>query len=96
MAERIKNIPVSRISTSLDFPLASLQDQFRGKPGAFSDAIAGIHAAHEAGIEVQINSTVTKMNVEYLPALVDMALELRVAAFHPFMLVPTGRGKELA
>ncbi|MBN1368951.1 MAG: radical SAM protein [Dehalococcoidaceae bacterium] len=95
-AKRVRNIPVSRISISLDFPVATLQDKFRGKTGAFTDAIAGIRAANEAGIEVQINSTITKMNIEYLPALVEMALGLRVAAFHPFMLVPTGRGKELA
>jgi AdoMet-dependent heme synthase len=96
MARRIKAIPASRISISLDFPTAELQDQFRGKSGAFAAAVQGIRCAHSAGLEVQINSTITRLNAAYLPELVDLALELGVAAFHPFMLVATGRGKEMA
>jgi heme b synthase len=96
IAERIKEVPISRISISIDFPTAALQDNFRGKEGSFTEAINGIHNAHKAGLEVQINSTITRLNAGYLPKLVDMALELGVAAFHPFLLVPTGRGKGLA
>lgn len=96
MARRIKAIPASRISISLDFPTPELQDRFRGKSGAFFAAVEGIHCAHNAGLEVQINSTITRLNVGYLPALVELALELGVTAFHPFMLVATGRGKEMA
>ncbi|MFA5450923.1 MAG: radical SAM protein [Dehalococcoidales bacterium] len=95
-AQCIKEIPVSRISISIDFPTADLQDEFRGKKGSFDEALERIQNAHNAGIEVQINSTITRLNSKYLPQLVDMALELKVAAFHPFLLVPTGRGKGLA
>ena len=95
IAERIKEVPISRISISIDFPTAALQDNFLGKEGSFTEAINGIHNAHKAGLEVQINSTITRLNAGYLPKLVDMALELKVAAFHPFLLVPTGRGKGL-
>jgi radical SAM protein with 4Fe4S-binding SPASM domain len=45
---------------------------------------------------VQINSTVTRKNAHHLPRLVEMSLELGAVAFHPFLLVPTGRGKGLA
>ena len=96
VAARMKSVPMSRISISLDFPTAQLQDEFRGAKGAFETAVAGIKNAQAAGVEVQINMTVTQKNAEYLPALVDLALGLGVAAFHPFMLVPTGRGKGLA
>jgi len=96
IAARLKKVPISRISVSIDFPTASLQDEFRGKDGSFVEALSGVHNAHEAGLEVQINSTISRLNAKYLPQLVDMALELKVAAFHPFLLVPTGRGKGLA
>ncbi|APV44697.1 heme b synthase [Dehalogenimonas formicexedens] len=96
IASRMKTVPLSRISISLDYPTPELQDEFRGAKGAFESALAGIRNAQKAGIEVQINMTVTRKNAEYLPALVGLALELGVAAFHPFMLVPTGRGKGLA
>lgn len=95
-ARRIKEIPVSRISISIDFPSADLQDEFRGKKGSFHEALEGIQNAHDAGMEVQINSTITRLNAKYLPELVELALKLKVAAFHPFLLVPTGRGKGLA
>jgi radical SAM protein with 4Fe4S-binding SPASM domain len=80
---------------SLDFPSPELQDNFRGKPGAFEAAINGIKNARAAGIEIQINSTVTRMNAGYLGDLLALALEVGALAFHPFLLVPTGRGKGL-
>lgn len=96
MAAKLKEIPVSRIAVSIDFPTPELQDKFRGQPGAFESAIAGIAKARQAGIEVQINSTITKMNVKCLDELLALALKVGAVAFHPFMLVPTGRGKGLA
>ena len=84
-----------RAAISIDFPTPELQDRFRGKADAFNAAIAGITNIQRAGIEAQINSTITKMNVPYLNDLVTLALEVGAVAFHPFLLVPTGRGKEL-
>ena len=95
MADRLKAIPVSRVAVSIDFPTAELQDRFRGKEGAFKAAMAGMATARQAGIEVQVNSTITKLNVGYLNDLLSLALEAGAVAFHPFMLVPTGRGKGL-
>jgi heme b synthase len=96
VAAKLKQVPISRVGVSIDFPVARLQDEFRGKAGAFDTAIAGIRRVQRAGIDVQINSTVTKKNVEYLNDLLGLALDLGAVAFHPFMLVPTGRGKQLA
>jgi len=95
MAAKLKDVPVSRLGISLDFPVAELQDNFRGQAGAFAETMKGITNARQAGIEVQINSTITKLNVDYLCELLSLALEVGAVAFHPFMLVPTGRGKGL-
>ena len=95
MARKMKVVPISRVAVSLDFPVAGLQDDFRGQSGAFDAALAGIAHARRAGIEVQINSTITQLNVGYLDDLLTLALEVGAVAFHPFMLVPTGRGKGL-
>jgi AdoMet-dependent heme synthase len=65
-ASSLKEIPLSRVAISLDFPTAELQDKFRGQAGAFDAAINGLKQAREAGIEIQINSTITKLNVAYL------------------------------
>jgi heme b synthase len=95
MARKMKAVPISRVAVSLDFPVARLQDDFRGQVGAFDAALAGIANARRAGIEVQINSTITQLNVGYLDELLNLALGVGAVAFHPFMLVPTGRGKGL-
>lgn len=95
MAIKLKDVPVSRLGISLDFPVDKLQDNFRGQTGAFAAAVAGIANARKAGIEVQINSTITRLNVNYLEELIALAMKTGAVAFHPFMLVPTGRGKGL-
>jgi heme b synthase len=96
MAAKLKDVPISRLGISLDFPIAELQDNFRGQGGAFQAAMTGIANARQAGIEVQINSTITKLNVDYLDELLALALMVGAVSFHPFMLVPTGRGRGLA
>jgi radical SAM protein with 4Fe4S-binding SPASM domain len=95
IAFRMKDIPISRVGVSLDFPVANLQDEFRGKAGAFDAVMTGIANARKAGLEVQINCTVTRLNVTHLDKLLSLALRVGVVAFHPFLLVPTGRGKGL-
>lgn len=96
LAKRIAAAGVPRISVSIDFPTAAEHDAFRGVGGAFEATLRGIRATLAAGVEVQVNSTITKMNRDLLPRLHDLAAELGAKAFHPFLLVPTGRGKELA
>ena len=96
VAAKIAAAGVPRISVSIDFPTAADHDRFRGVEGAFDAALRGIRAAIRAGVEVQINSTVTKFNRDELPRLHDLAVEVGAKAFHPFLLVPTGRGADLA
>jgi len=89
LSVKIKKVPVSRLAVSLDFPTPKLQDEFRGKLGAYQEALAGIANARAAGIEIQINSTITRLNVNYLAELLNLSLEVGAVAFHPFMLVPS-------
>ncbi|MEW6143189.1 MAG: radical SAM protein [Chloroflexota bacterium] len=95
IATSLRDVPIFRVGISLDFPSAELQDAFRGQKGAFDAAMAGILNVRQAGIDVQINSTITKRNVAFLDKLLSVALGMGAVAFHPFMLVPTGRGKGL-
>lgn len=96
IARRLKAVGVPRISISLDFPMAEAHDAFRGQPGAFEGTVRGARCALEAGVSFQINTTINRLNVAHLAQMLDLALELGAAAFHPFFLVPTGRGKDLA
>jgi heme b synthase len=95
-ARRLKEAGIDRISLSIDGATAATHDDFRRVPGAFDEVMRGIEAAKKAGIEFQINTTVTKVNLAELPDILRLAIEVGAVAFHPFLLVPTGRGKELA
>ena len=84
---------IQRISISLDGATRESHDKFRGTDGAFDGALNGIRMAREAGLEFQINTTVTKTNIDQMPLIQDLAVELGAVAHHIFLLVPTGRGK---
>ncbi len=96
VAARLKASGLARVSVSLDFPVAEMQDKFRGQQGAFEAAMAGIRSIRESGMEVQINCTLTSLNIAYLNDMLSLALHEGAVAFHPFFLVPTGRGKGLS
>ena len=95
-AAQIKESGIERISISLDGSNAKTHDDFRGVPGAFDAALRGIGYLREAGVEFQINTTVTKFNRDELEGILDLAKKLGAIAFNPFFLVPTGRGAAIA
>ncbi len=94
-ARQLKEAGIERISVSIDGPDAASHDSFRGVPGAFDASMVGLEAARKAGLPFQINTTVTRLNVDDLEQILDLAVSLGAVAFHPFLLVPTGRGKDL-
>ena len=84
---------IQRISVSLDGATRESHDRFRGVEGAFDGALRGIKLAIAAGIEFQINTTITKTNLDEIPKIQELAIKLGAVAHHIFLLVPTGRGK---
>lgn len=95
VAKKLLEAGVKRVSVSLDGATAESHDEFRCVPGAFNGSMKGIEALKNAGIGFQINTTITKRNVDEIPRILKMAEEIGAEALHIFLLVPTGRGKEL-
>jgi heme b synthase len=93
---RIVGSGISAVSISIDGATAASHDAFRGAKGAFDACMRGIEAVKRAGLRFQINTTVSRHNVAELPAILDLAVRLGAATFNPFLLVPTGRGRDLA
>jgi len=96
LAERIRETGFSRVAISLDGAAAATHDAFRGIPGSHAKAIEGLRFLREAGVSIQMNSTVAKHNVRELPQMLDLALSLGADALHIFMLVPVGCGVSIA
>lgn len=95
-ARRMLESGIQRISISLDGASAATHDAFRGVEGAFDGAIRGVACAREEGLDFQINTTITQQNLEEIPAIQELAVKLGAVAHHIFLLVPMGRGKDLA
>lgn len=94
-AEKMVQVGIQRISVSIDGATASSHDAFRRVDGAFEGALGGIANARRAGLDFQINTTITKQNLEELPAIQELAVSLGAVAHHIFLLVPMGRGRDL-
>jgi heme b synthase len=96
VAQKMIQSGIKRVSISIDGKDAHSHDAFRQQKGAFAGAITGIAALKNAGMEFQINTTITSANLEQIKDILDLTKSLGAAAHHIFLLVPTGRGKELA
>ncbi|MBI4891001.1 MAG: radical SAM protein [Acidobacteria bacterium] len=96
MADRIKESGIVRVSISLDGADRHTHDLFRGHDGAFEAALRGIRCLQSVGVSTQINTTVSKHNVHQLPEMLELAKQLKVEAFHLFLLVPVGCGLTIA
>lgn len=86
---------IQRVSISIDGATAESHDAFRKVKGAFENSLRGIEMLKEGGLPFQINTTITKANLHELPAVQKLAESLGAVAHHIFLIVPTGRGKDL-
>jgi heme b synthase len=96
VARKMNQSGIQRVSISLDGKDAQSHDAFRQQKGAFAGAMAGIETLKNAGMEFQINTTITSANLNQVKDILELAKNIGAAAHHIFLLVPTGRGKELA
>jgi heme b synthase len=93
IATEMAEAGIQRISISLDGSTKESHDKFRQVEGAFDGALRGIERAKQAGVEFQINTTITQQNLDEIPKIQELAEKLGAVAHHIFLLVPTGRGK---
>jgi heme b synthase len=93
IAKKLAVAGIQRISVSLDGASADSHDRFRKVDGAFDGTLRGIQLIKDAGIVFQINTTITKTNLDEIQKIQQLAVELDAVAHHIFLLVPTGRGK---
>jgi radical SAM protein with 4Fe4S-binding SPASM domain len=95
LARRMKDVGIYYTSVSLDGSQASTHDFFRGA-GAYEKTLLGMRYMQEAGIKVQVNFTVTKMNVQEVPKVYEITRQNKCIALYLFLLVPVGCGVQIA
>jgi radical SAM protein len=92
MIERIATSGVRAVSISLDGATAATHEGVRAIEHHFDDTVAAIRALVAAGLDVQINTTVMRENLD---ELADIAALVQAAGAHVwevFFLVHVGRG----
>jgi len=94
-AKQMKESGVQRCSISIDGPSAAFHDKFRGVLGAFDQSMRGIQYLKDAGIEFQVNTTVTRENLPYFKDIFNLCEAIGAVAWHIFLLVPTGRAAQM-
>lgn len=88
----LKRLGVQRMSLSIDGPDEASHDAFRGVKGAWGWTIEAVRRCHEAGIGLQINTTITRDNMGALDAFEATVSSLSPDLWSVFLLVPVGRG----
>ncbi|HEX5275480.1 MAG TPA: radical SAM protein [Candidatus Rubrimentiphilum sp.] len=88
---RLSRAGCKAISLSLDGPDANMHDTFRGVRGSFQRTLAAALNAHQVGLHVQINTTVSRYNIDRLYAISALIEPLDITTWTLFFLVPVGR-----
>jgi 12,18-didecarboxysiroheme deacetylase len=93
-ARELKDVGLSYVGVSLD-GMEEVNDHFRGKKGAFKDAMLGIRNCQDVGLKVGLRFTINRMNVDEVPRIFDLIEESDIPRACFYHLVYAGRGSEL-
>ena len=90
---KLKEAGLVRLGISLDGSTPGIHDTFRGLPGAWARTIQAIEWANEAGIPIQVHTTISRHNAHDLDSLCALFEKLAIVMWNVFFLVPVGRGQ---
>jgi Fe-coproporphyrin III synthase len=94
VAAKLKELDLSYVGISLD-GMEEIHDKFRGKKGAFKEAIQGVRNCREAGLKVGLRFTINKRNVEEIDGIFDILEKEDIPRACFYHLVYAGRGSKL-
>lgn len=88
---RLKDLGIDAVALSIDAHEEYLHDSFRGFKGSFRILMNAIKILRELNIPFRLMTTVTKINVNYLPEIFMLAKKLNADGWYLYMLIPIGR-----
>ena len=91
---KLKEAGLVRLGISLDGSTPEIHDNFRGLPGAWARTIQAVEWANEAGIPIQVHTTISRHNAHDLDSLCNLFERLAIVMWNVFFLVPVGRGQQ--
>ena len=93
-AQRLKEVGIGYVGISLD-GIGENNDRFRGRKGAFSDALNGIRNCIEVGQRVGLRFTINRHNYRDLNAIFDLVEKENIPRVCFYHLVYSGRGSKM-
>jgi len=93
LADRIRDVSFDYVGISLD-GIGETHDRFRGKHGAYEEALNGLRLLRDRGIKVGVRFTMTEDNAAELPRLLDLVEQEGFPKFYLSHLVYAGRGNK--
>ena len=90
--QRLRDSGLSRLAVSLDSCDAEMHDDFRGVPGSFARTLEIMQYARDAGLPLQVNTTITNRNFRQVDAMAELLADQGIVLWSVFFLVPIGRG----
>lgn len=90
---RLKHFGLRRLAMSLDGPDAKVHDSFRQVEGSFGWSRDILTWADKLFLPFQINSTITRRNIDHFDELSRLIEELNPVLWSLFFLIPTGRAQ---
>ncbi|MDQ0158265.1 TIGR04053 family radical SAM/SPASM domain-containing protein [Alkalibacillus salilacus] len=91
---KAKDVGLARWAFSIDGHNKEVHDYFRGTNGSYDLTMNAISYLQELEMPLQVNTVISRYNVDYLEEMADLMEELGCVLWSVFFLVPTGRGKE--
>jgi AdoMet-dependent heme synthase len=82
---------VRRLSLSLDAPSAAEHDAFRGVRGSYDRTVRAARVAREHGMSVQINTTLSRLNLDQIEEFGELLAAWGIAMWSVFFVLPIGR-----
>jgi AdoMet-dependent heme synthase len=89
----LKQAGLRRLALSLDGPTPEMHDSFRGVTGSFARTLKAMYWANSIGLPVQINTTVSRRNINELENILTVVGDFRIVMWSLFFMVPTGRAE---
>lgn len=87
----LKEAGLARLAVSLDGSSASVHDTFRKVEGSYEWTLRMMRWANEIGLSLQVNTTVSRYNVDDFDAIAKLLETFDVSLWSVFFLVPIGR-----
>jgi 12,18-didecarboxysiroheme deacetylase len=94
VAKGIAQAGAAYVGVSLD-GLEAVNDAFRGRRGAFRQALAGVRNCIAAGVKVGLRMTMARANVADLPGMLELVRREGIARVCFYHLAYSGRGWRL-